>query len=197
MFNIAQDFNIVAKEQLHIAMKWRLPYIISFAFLSAFFGMLFKSIWVSLLISPVAIYQIVHFAIAFRNYIIRRKAIINTVDRTDISISIQQFSHVAEERIYEPHIARRSNKKYVLFYYFLSGSSWRIPDIKTHYLWSKDYHMSLKGLKNISITGDEFYFISLQGYHDIVYVYPCKYFDLDPKLAENIWYRCIKRKKKT
>ncbi len=48
----------------------------------------------------------------------------------------------------------------------------------------KEYYVSPKGLENISIEGDEFYYISLQGYPDVAYIYPCKNFILDEKLMK-------------
>ena len=35
---------------------------------------------------------------------------------------------------------------------------------------------------NISLQGDEFFYISLQGYYNVAYIYPCKLFELDETL---------------
>ena len=51
-----------------------------------------------------------------------------------------------------------------------------------HYVWSKDYCLSSKGLDNISLQGDEFFYISLRGYYNVAYIYPCKLFELDETL---------------
>ena len=56
--------------------------------------------------------------------------------------------------------------------------------VEKHYSWSKDFYLSSKGLENISMKGDEFYFVSLQSHHDIAYIYPCKNFELDENLKK-------------
>ena len=88
--------------------------------------------------------------------------------------------------IYEPHlVGRRSNTiKTITLYHFDGGSSWRLPPFDKHYEWSRDFYISPKGLENISIKGDEFYFVSLQAHHDIAYIYPCKNFELDKSLEK-------------
>ena len=43
--------------------------------------------------------------------------------------------------------------------------------------------VSCQGLENLSIQGDEFMYIFLQKYPDVVYVYPCKIFALDKALT--------------
>ena len=63
----------------------------------------------------------------------------------------------------------------------MSGGGCRIPD-GTLYAWSRDYYISQNGLQNISLPGDEFYHITLQGYSDIDYAYPCKSFTLGEDL---------------
>ena len=57
-----------------------------------------------------------------------------------------------------------------------------MPDVLKHYDWSKEYNLSSEGLKNISVEGNEFFYVSLQGHPDVAYVYPCKFFELDKGL---------------
>jgi hypothetical protein len=108
------------------------------------------------------------------------------LERGEISIGVEKLSSIRQEEIYEPHhIGRRAQTtKTVTFYYFESGIQWREPSIARHYQWSKEYYISSKGLENISISGDEFYYVVLQGNPDIAYIYPCKNFVLDESLKQ-------------
>jgi hypothetical protein len=63
-------------------------------------------------------------------------------------------------------------------FYFEGGGSWRVPDVNRHYAWSEDYYMSPMGLINSSTEGEKFFFVCLQGYYDIAYIYPCDRFEL-------------------
>ena len=72
--------------------------------------------------------------------------------------------------------------KEVKFYYFSAGRSWRVPSTGCHYKWSKDYYFTTQGLLNISVSGNEFFYVSLQGHFEISYIYPCKFFTLSEEL---------------
>ena len=120
----------------------------------------------------------------YKEYKTKKAAILSLIERGKISISTETFSHIANDLVYEPHrVFRRAwATKMITLYYFNGGSSWRVPLFAKHYEWSKEYFISSQGLKNISIKGDEFYFVSLQAYNDIAYIYPCKNFELDESL---------------
>jgi len=186
LHNITQDFKTVASLQLSNTTDWRLSFIIPITLISVIIGVILKNAWIALLIFSVAAYHIVRFVIEIKNNAIKKKHIMDVVERADISISIERFNHIAEETIYEPHTfgKRGESHKIVKYYYFASGISWRVPNVDKHYQWSKEYYISSKGLENISIQGDEFYYISLQEYSDISYIYPCKNFVLDENLKE-------------
>ncbi len=185
--NITKDLKIIIKKQLVNTTGWRFSYIVPVTLLSVTLGVLLKNVWVALFIFSVAAYHTVRYIVEYRDYNTKKKAVMDAVDRADISVSIEKFSHTATETIYEPHsIATRGRAtKTVKYYYFTSGIRWRVPGVENHYSWSKEYYISSKGLDNISIQGDEFYFISLQGYHDIAYIYPCKNFVLEEKSKGN------------
>lgn len=184
MDKIKQDLIITANSQGSNIENHRLSFIIPFELLSIILGVFTKNILIALAIFLPAAYNIVFFIIECRNSSIKKKAIMNVIDRGDIAVSIEQFSHIAEETIYEPHSHgnHAHSTKIVKFFYFKSGAGWRIPDVRKHYSWSKDYYVTTRGLENISIPGDEFYFITLQGYFDISYIYPCKNFIFDEKI---------------
>ena len=111
------------------------------------------------------------------------------VARNDVSISVETLSHIAKEMVYAPHSSGRHTHatRRVTFFYFMSGSSWRVPDLyhysarrrqNRHYFWSETCSLSEEGLQNTSVQGDEFYHISLQSDHEISYIYPLKFFVL-------------------
>ena len=186
--NITKDMSQIAYKNLSNVENWRLTYIFPLTTLAVALGLLFKSIIVGLLIFSLSIYHIVIYAKAFKDYKDRKKILKSALDRGDISISVEILSHISEETIYEPHTHRRGSRidrditKYISVLYFMSGGSWRIPNVYKHYAWSPDYYLSTEGLKNISVQGNEYYYICLQGYHDIAYVYPLKFFELDESL---------------
>ncbi len=182
--NITDDLRRVAFFGLSNVQEWRFFSIISVTLLAVMLGIFLKSVWIGIAIFSVAAYHIVRYVMEYRKYRERKKAIANVLDRGDISVSVEKLSHVAMETIYEPHGhgKHRHTTKEVTFFYFLSGGRWRIPNVDKHYVWSKDYYISSKGLENASVGGDEYFYISLQGYHDIAYVYPCKFFVLGSDL---------------
>lgn len=183
---ITSDLKTVAKFQMSNVGEWRFSYIIPITLLSVIIGVLLKSIWVALLIFSVAAYHIVRYTIEYRDYSMKKKAVVSAVDRADVSVSVEHLSHINSETVYEPHRGRTRGHatKTATYYYFESGSRWRVPSVDKHYSWSKEYYISSKGLENISIKGDEFYLVSLQGYPDIAYIYPCKSFELGGELKK-------------
>jgi len=182
--NIKHDLKTVLNFQILNVSDWRFSYIIPITLLAVMIGILLKNILAGLFIFSFAAYHIVRFFMEYKNYKAKKNAIEEAIARGDISISIERLSHIAVEVIYEPHFRLKHSHaaKEVTFFYFASGSSWRIPAVRTHYGWSKDYYTSTEGLKNISISGEEFFYISLQGNYDIAYIYPCDFFTIDGEL---------------
>lgn len=187
---ISYDLKKMAEFQISIIEEWRFIFILSFAILGVCF--IFPKWYIISAASFLAcIYHIVRYVIEYKKYIRQIKAIFKMIDRGDICIYLEKFSHKSEEIIYEPHthLYRKHShgSRPVELFYFMSGRSWRIPhSIHTHYKWSKDFYITSQGLFNISSVGDEFYYISLNGYYDISYVYPCEQFVLDKSLDVNI-----------
>ena len=199
LFNIKYDLHKVASFKFSNASDWRFSYIVPITLLAIMIGVLTKSILIGLLIFSFAVYHIVLYIPSCKEYFRQKKAIKEAIDRRDISISAEKLSHIGTERIYEPHMGGRSIHKFkdVKFYYFVSGTRWRLPIVYNrnasgtlwrrhegykHYGWSKEYYLSSEGLQNISVEGNEFYYISLQGHYDIAYIYPRKIFELDADL---------------
>ena len=182
---ISKDLKKAADSQMWNREEWRFSYIIPITLLAILVGVLLKNVLVGVIIFLVAAYHIVRYVMEYRVYKTEKKAVLSIIERGDISISVEKLSHIAKETVYEPHTVGRHSRatKTVTFFHFVGGGSWRVPDTVKHYEWSKDHYLSLKGLENISVSGDEFYQISLQGFHDIVYIYPCKTFELDAGLT--------------
>ena len=181
---IKSDLIKIANYQVSNKADWRFSYIVPFTALAIFLGVFTKNVFIGMAIFCVAAYHIVRFIIEYKAYKAKKAAILSIIERGEISISTETFSHIATDVIYEPHNVGRRTKstKTITLYHFNGGSSWRAPLFAKHYEWSKEYYISPKGLENISIKGDEFYLVSLQLHNDIAYIYPCKNFELDKSL---------------
>ena len=191
---IKQDLLNVVNFQLSNKTNWRFSYIAPITVLAVMAGIFLKNIFVGLLVFSVAAYHIARYVIEYKEYKTNKDAIISVLERGKFSIATEKLSHIANEIVYEPHskpklvLSRsRFNKaarltKTITVYYFDGGTSWRLPNVDKHYSWSKEFYISAKGLENISIAGDEFFFVRLQGHFDIAYIYPCKNFELDKSL---------------
>ena len=181
---IKQDLMITAVCQILNKEEWRFTYIIPITLISVLVWIYWQSLWISILVFSVAAYHIVCYAKERKEHNAKKRAIKALIERGEISISVEQLSHIADETIYEPHVSGRRARslKTIKKYYFHSSASWREPDVMKHYRWSHDFCLSPKGLDNISISGDDFYFVSLQGSREVSYIYPCKFFTLDCSL---------------
>ena len=183
--NITNDLRKVAYEQLSNVEEWRLALILSLVLIATGLGFLFSSIVPSVLVLPFSVPHIVAYAKERKKYKDREAALKAVLDRGNISISVETLSHVSEEEVYEPHYGlngNRHSRKTIHVLYFMSGSSWRIPRVYNHYGWSKVYYISTTGLLNTAVQGNEYFYICLQGHHEVAYAYPCKFFELDEKL---------------
>ena len=183
---IKSDLIKVADYQLGNKANWRFSYIVPFTGLAIFLSVFTKNIFIGIAVFCFSAYHIVRFIMEYKAYKTKKEAVLSVIECGEISVSTETFSHVTNDVIYEPHSVggRSKSTKTIRLYHFNSGSSWRMPLFAKHYEWSKEYYISSKGLENISIKGDEFYVVSLQSYHDIAYIYPCKNFELDKILEQ-------------
>ena len=181
---IKSDLIKIANYQVSNKADRQFSYIVPFTALAIFLGVFTKNVFIGMAIFCVAAYHIVRFIMEYKAYKAKKAAILSIIERGEISISTETFSHIATDVIYEPHNvgSRTKSTKTITLYHFNGGSSWRAPLFAKHYEWSKEYYISPKGLENISIKGDEFYLVSLQLHNDIAYIYPCKNFELDKSL---------------
>ncbi len=191
LYNIKQDLERVVKLRVSNKSEWRQSYYVPITALAVLVGILLKSVWIGLLIFSFAAYHIVLYIRESMEFRALKREILGALERADISVSVEELDHIATDEIYEPHIGfgggfRRRSYKRVSFFYFKSGRSWRIPAVGKHYKWSREYYVSNEGLRNISLQGDKFYFVSLQGYDEVAYIYPFKTFVLDERIDKNV-----------
>lgn len=183
---IKSDLIKIANYQVSNKADWRFSYIVPITLLAILLGVFTQNVLIGIAVFCVAVYHTVRFVMEYKEYKTKKAAILSLIECGEISIITETFSHIANDVIYEPHrVGRRSRgTKTITLYHFNGGSSWRVPLFAKHYEWSKEYYISSKGLENISIRGDEFYFVSLQAHNDIAYIYPCKNFELDKSLEK-------------
>ena len=199
--NVKLDLIKVAYDGLSRAEDWRLSFFVSTAIAVALVLMLVTwRIWPGLLFLPFIAYHVIRYIISFREYKKQKKEIETAANKGYVSVSLEKLSHIATETIIEPYFhhyvgfarGRMDMTKEIGVYYFMSGASWRVPFEKCydtranqqHYEWSKELCLSSRGLDNISLPGDEFFYITLQGYPKIAYIYPCKFFELGKDLKK-------------
>lgn len=178
--NVKLDLlKVLSKRESNLS-DWRFTYIVPATVLAFGLGFLFRSVWIGLIIFSLAAYHVVRYVIEAHENWAANKQLKKAVDRGDFSVSIETLDHISDETIYEPHITRhgRINIREAKFFYFVGGSSWRVPDIYRHYEWSMNYSMSTNGLDSTSVIGNEFHFITLKGDQDIGYIYNTKMFEL-------------------
>lgn len=161
-----------------------IPVLLILAFASWYYT---RSVFLLIGILLIDGYLTLRYVMGNRDYWRKKKEIKDGITRGEIAISVEQFSHMARDSVYEPHRHGRNTHytKEVRCVYFLSGGSWRVPSVVKHYRWSREYFLSSQGMENISLVGDEFYYVSLKGYPEIAYIYPCKFFELDESLKES------------
>lgn len=160
------------------------------AFILAFIaGMIVESFLTGLLVMVIASVCPIVILIIEKS---KRKKMQNTVrsvsTRKDISISVEELSHISEETASAPSWTgshRRVKLNYV--WHFTSGAEWVKPlYFSGFFLWSKEYSLGESGFITTSVAGNKFYYVSLQSDPDINFIYPCKFFELDEMLAVDV-----------
>lgn len=176
--------------------KWQPTDMLAYRFASALIGTVvtvvaavyIKYWWVAALVALFPLYHILRGVPEWHVARAKKRAVRAIRDRGDISIAMVKLNTITEEYIYEPHGGSGINgptmryKRLVTQYYFSSGARFRVPPFKRHYEWSPEFYITSKGLHNMSAVGDEFYYVFVQGFYDVAYIYPCKRFTLDKSL---------------
>ena len=179
--NIKHDLQISASVNLSKKAGWRIEYVPILLLSSTLFVFALKLIWIGMIPLLVAAYFTLRFCIELKKFNKRKKELLTSIDRSDVSISVEKLSHFSIESKYESHFGSKDHIREEYWLYFMSGVSWRIPSVLL-YDWSKDYRLSPGGMKNIAVEGNEYYYVTLQGHYNISFVYPCDFFELDEKL---------------
>lgn len=190
--NIKKDLYMVAYRNISNEEDRRLHYIIPTTLLAIAIGIIvgialqkpWLGVGIGLFLFSFPAYHIVCYAINSKDYKAKLQAIEDVLARGNISVSVEVLSHISVETGHEPYDHDPNGMKETAYFHFQSGLSWKVPNVWKHYKWSPNYYLSTKGLKNIAVEGNKFFYIALQGHHDAAYVYPCKLFVLDSKLNQ-------------
>jgi hypothetical protein len=162
-------------------------YCIPVTAMAIIIGILLQNVWIGLAIFSFAVYPIVMIIRESRLQKKKATKLTELSERGDISISVETLSHITEETVMKANQPGKSIRlESTTVFYFTSGISWSATGgqskNKKLYSWSRTHYLSTIGLKNLSVEGNEFYYVALQGHSDIAYIYPCKLFKLDPSL---------------
>lgn len=160
------------------------------AFILAFIaGMIVKSFILGILVMVIAsVYPTVRLILENSKKRKMQNTVRSVSTREEISISVEELSHVSEETASAPSWTgshRRVKLNYV--WHFTSGAEWVKPLYFSGFFpWSKEYSLGESGFITTSVAGNKFYYVSLQSDPDINFIYPCKFFELDEKLAVDV-----------
>lgn len=142
-------------------------------------GILSKTWWAGVLVSLGALWH----AFALVKKIKEHEYHMAVIRGGGFVVETDILSHIAQERIVEPHLEGLSRNKrmtryrWVTFFYF---NNCRFRQCYfSGYEWSREYYMSRKGLQNISIAGDEFYIVTRSTDHEVGQIYPKKFFEYE------------------
>lgn len=188
--NIKEDLEFFADLNMSRKPGTLVVLLLTLTFILAFMaGMIVRSFLTGLLVMVIAsIYPTVRLILEKS----KRKKMQNTVrsvsTREEISISVEELSHVSEETASEPSWSgsgRRVKLNYV--WHFTSGVEWVKPlYLSGFFHWSKELSFGEAGFITTSVAGNKFYYVSLQSDPDINFIYPCKFFELDEMLAVDV-----------
>ena len=150
-----------------------------FLIAAVFAALLTRTVWVGVPILLGSVYNAVRLIQKIRIFRTNTSAI----EKGGFVIDTDVLSHIAQERIYEPHISGRgrrirfNNYRTVTYYYF---DNCRFREcFFGGFEWSKEYYLSKNGLQNISLAGDEFYVAVRSSDGEVGQIYPKKFFDYD------------------
>lgn len=190
--NIKEDLNKLIAFRSSIKAEVFLGGAFGFTLLSLLLGILTKLVWLGVLLFLPALVLFILYGVFIKKAVAQKSALRKISSREDILISVERLSHISEEEIYEPYISHKRAHSFKTVKFFCFNSlRWRLLSYRTfgrptenfiHYSWSKEYSFSPQGLENVSLQGDEFYYVSLKNHPDVAYIYPCKYFELEEGL---------------
>ena len=97
------------------------------------------------------------------------------LDVCDISVSETKLTSVYEDM---RRVGGRFGRYEAIFHFCFAAGEWCLTNTML-YKWSKEYHISVDGLENISLEGDDFYAVIDNETQTVVYAYPKKFFEYE------------------
>ena len=97
------------------------------------------------------------------------------LDACDISVLETSLTSVYED---VRRVGGRFGRYEAIFHFCFAAGEWFLTNTVL-YKWSKEYHLSVDGLENISLEGDEFYAVIDNETQTVVYAYPKKFFEYE------------------
>jgi hypothetical protein len=97
------------------------------------------------------------------------------LDACDISVGETRLSSVYDD---VRRVGGRFGRYEAIFHFCFAAGEWCLTNTML-YKWSKEYHLSVDGLENISLEGDEFYAVIDNETQTVVYAYPKKFFEYE------------------
>lgn len=178
--DVKKDMRKLVRSRTPEILGWRLCFILLATLAAVLVGLLTQKVWAGCLVFSIAVYHIVRLVLAFLRNRKALKLLKSKTERCSFCVSVEELKQVTEEvapHFYSPFKAKR-NQLLDKCFRFTSGAVWKMPDVDRHYTWSRVNDMSQNGLDNTSVSGDTFYFISLEADKDVCYIYNTKLFEL-------------------
>ena len=97
------------------------------------------------------------------------------LDACDISVLETSLTSVYDD---VRRVGGRFGRYEAIFHFCFAAGEWCLTNTVL-YKWSKEYHLSVDGLENISLEGDEFYAVIDNETQTVVYAYPKKFFEYE------------------
>ena len=140
-------------------------------------GILSKIFWVGLIIALGSVYHAVMLSRKIREH----KSNMASLRSGGFTVDTDIFSHISDESIVEPHLGGLSRSKKMtryrrVTYFYFNNCRFRLCFFRG-FRWSREYYLSIGGLKNISLAGDEFYVAVRASDGEVGQIYPKKLFE--------------------
>ena len=151
----------------------------SFLMYAVVIGILSKTLWVGLVISLGAVWHAVVLSMKIREH----KSNMASLRGGGFTVDTDAFSHLSDESIVEPHLGGLSRSKKMtrykrVTYFYFNNCRFRLCFFRG-FEWSREYYLSVGGLKNITAAGDEFYVAVRACDGEVGQIYPKKLFEYE------------------
>lgn len=142
-------------------------------------GILSKTFWVGLIIALGSVYHAVMLSRKIKDH----KSNMASLRSGGFTVDTDIFSHISDESIVEPHLGGLSRSKKMtryrrVTYFYFNNCRFRLCFFGG-FRWSREYYLSVSGLKNISLSGDEFYVAVRACDGEVGQIYPKKLFEYE------------------